>query len=111
MKESHGKGVANRPDLEPCVGVCKGAGEASAEVCAGRPSSRENVSPRGADALRGGGRPHPPHRHREMRQDLARSETPSMRRTILHGNREIRWSTAGEGSAVRVGKSKDPSPR
>lgn len=41
MKESHVEGIANHDDPEPCVGVRKDAGEASAGARAGRVLSRE----------------------------------------------------------------------
>jgi len=38
----HDEGVAIRIDPEPCIGIREDGGEASAGVCAGQPSSREN---------------------------------------------------------------------
>ena len=41
MKAPYREGIANRPDLESCVGVREGAGEALTGAPAGRVSSRE----------------------------------------------------------------------
>lgn len=65
-----------------------------------------------ADAVTLGGRQHDSHRSREGRVGLARSKTPSMRRTFQHGSREISEpAVAKQGAAVRDGKSKDASHR
>jgi hypothetical protein len=89
-------------------------GEALTGVRAGRVLSREIDEPvenrgplLGADAVEVGGRLHLPHRYREVRMDPARSETASMYGNTSHGNREIPRSSAGEGPADRIGKSKD----
>ena len=52
MKESHRKGVANRPDPESCVCRRKAAGEALTGAEAGRALSCEIHLVRGADAVR-----------------------------------------------------------
>jgi len=62
---------------------------------------------RGADAVAVGGRQHRERRYGEAQQDPARSETPSMHGSTLHGNREIHRSPAIEGAAGRIGKSED----
>jgi hypothetical protein len=61
---------------------------------------------RGADAVGESGRPHCGRRKRETSVDPARSETPSMHASTVHGNREIPGPTASERDAVRTGKPK-----
>lgn len=111
MKESDGKGVANRTGPEPCASARKGAGEASVGVRAGRVLSREiHVPPRerwklrGADALGEGGRPHQTCRYREARMDPARSETPCTHGINSRGNREVPSLTAAMVLAARIVK-------
>jgi len=70
--------------------------------------SREiHDSLRGADAVEVSGRPYRWRRYREALADPARSETPSTRPSTASGNREIPRSSAAEGAADRIGKSKD----
>jgi hypothetical protein len=111
MKESDGKGVANRTGPEPCVGVREDEGEASAGVRAGRVLSREIHEPprerrklRGADALGESGRPHRTRRYRKARPDPTRSETPSTHGINSHGNREVPSLTAAMVLAARIVK-------
>lgn len=114
MKVSHVEGVANYNGLESC-GVTREDGvEALTEEHAGWVLSRENMTLlrkrqalQDADALETRGRQHRVYRYRKVHQDLARSKTPSMHGTTLHGNREIPCLSAGERTADRVGKSKD----
>jgi hypothetical protein len=107
MKVSHDEGVATHIGPESCAVVRKGGGEALTGERAGRVCSRERQLLRGADAVRRSGRPHPAYRHREIRQDPARSETPSTHGNTLRGNREIPCPPVADGAAGRVGKSKD----
>ena len=116
MKESYREGVATRSGPESCAGGGNPAGEALTGVRVGWVSSREIDAPwrkprvlRGADAVEDGGRPHPTRRQREARRDPARSETPRMHENTSHGNREVPRSSAAEGAADRIGKSKDES--
>ena len=51
MRVQYDEGVANRIGPEPCVCVREGAGEASAGVRIGQPSSRESFVVPGADAF------------------------------------------------------------
>jgi hypothetical protein len=53
------------------------------------------------------GRRHGAQRHRKVRLDPARSETPCMHGSTLFGNREIPRPSAEERTADRIGKSKD----
>ena len=114
MEVPNGEGVATHTGPESCDVVRKGSGEALTGERAGRPLSRENYAPprqrwllRGADVVEGGGRQHQVRRHREAHRGPARSETPSMHGSTLHGNREIPRLSAAEGAADRIGKSKD----
>ena len=106
MKESHGEGVATHTGPESCAVARKGDGEALTGERAGQVSSREiHGLLRGADAVETGGRPHLPCRHRETRQNPARSKTLCTHRHTSHGNRDIRRLPAAV--AGRIGKSKD----
>jgi hypothetical protein len=107
MKESYVEGLATHDGPEPCAVAREGGGEASVGARAGRVSSRESTSLRGADAVEEGGRQHPGRRYREACWDPARSETPSTHGNTSHGNREIPAPPAVDGTAGRVGKSKD----
>jgi RNA-directed DNA polymerase len=108
MEVPYGEGVATHTGPESCVAAREGGREALTGGGAGWVFSREiHDSLRGADAVETGGRPHPRCRYREARWDPARSETPGMHGSILHGSRESPRSSAGEGSADRIGKSKD----
>ena len=114
MKVSYSEGVATHTDPESCTFVRKGEGEALTGERAGQVWSREIEPPsrqrwllRGADAVELSGRQDWRRRNREMPLDPARSETLSMRASTLCGNREIPCLSVGEGSADRIGKSKD----
>ena len=106
MKESYNEGVASHIGPESCLDDPRGRGEALTGERAGRVSSRENTL-RGADAVKGSGRPYPAHRQREMCRDPARSETSRMRGSNLRGSREIPRSPARDGTAGRMRKSED----
>ena len=107
MKESYVEGLATHDGPESCVIAREGGGEALTGVRAGRVLSRERNSLRGADAVEEGGRQHPGRRYREALRDPARSETPSTYGNTSRGNREIPSPPAVDGTAGRVGKSKD----
>jgi RNA-directed DNA polymerase len=108
MEESYGEGVATHTGPESCAVDREVGGEALTGVRAGRVLSREIFGQlRGADAVVTGGRQHRSHRQREMREDPARSETPSTHGSTSHGNREIPQPPAARGAAGRIGKSKD----
>ncbi len=116
MKESYVEGVATHDGPESCAGGGNSAGEALTGVRAGWVWSREIHAPvrehrvlRGADAVEVGGRPHPTRRQREARWAPARSETPGTHGNTSHGNRQVPRSSAAEGAADRIGKSKDES--
>ena len=108
MEVSYGEGLATHAGPESCAVDRKVGGEALTGVRAGRVLSRENFGQlRGADVVDTGGRPHRSHRFREMREDPARSETPSTHGSTSHGNREIPRPPAARGTAGRTVKSKD----
>jgi hypothetical protein len=113
MEVSYAEGVANP---ESCGAAREGGDEALAGERTGRVLSREiNALPRerqvlrDADAVEKVGRQHWTRRHRKVRPDPARSETPCMYLNILCGNREIARPPVEERAAGRIGKSKDVS--
>src|SRR5262247_1209707 len=96
MKVSYVKGLANHNSPESCGAAREGGVEALTGERTGRVLSREIYALlrkqqvlRDADAVEESGRPHRVHRHRQVRQDPARSETPCMYGSTLCGNREI----------------------
>jgi hypothetical protein len=114
MKDSYSEGLATHADSESCIFVRKGASEALTGVRAGQVWSREIEPPSrqrwllwGADAVELSGRQNWRRRKRETPLDPARSETLSMHASTLSGSREIPCLSVGEGSADRIGKSKD----
>ena len=114
MREPYGQGLATQPGPESCAHPREGRSEALAGVRAGRVLSCEiKASAQRADHNGVPTQSKLTEGHtrfvdiRETRRDPAQSETPSMHGNILRGNREILRSSAGEGSADRVGKSKD----
>ena len=107
MKEPYGEGVASHTGPESCGCIREDAVEALTGVRAGRVFSRERNLLRDADVVRRSGRLHRTHRYREMRSSPARSETPCTYGNTSHENREVLCSSAVDGIAGRVGKSKD----
>ena len=107
MKESYVEGLATHGGPESCAVAREGGGEALTGVRAGRVLSRERHSLRGADPVGEWGRPHQQRRYREALRDPARSETPSTHGNTSHGSREIPSPPTVDGTAGRVGKSKD----
>jgi RNA-directed DNA polymerase len=103
MQEPYGEGLASHTSPESCAAVR----EALTGVPAGWVFSRERTSLRDADAVEEGGRPHPERRHRKTLRSPARSETPCMPGHTSRENRESPWSPVVDGTAGRVGKSKD----
>jgi RNA-directed DNA polymerase len=106
MRVSYEKGIAIHLGPESCGGAREGDGEALTGERAGRVLSREIVNSERRRRSRKR-KATPGHRHRKVHLGSARSETPYMLGSVLHGNREIPRSSAGEGPADRVGKSKD----
>ena len=114
MKVSYVEGIANHNGPESCGAAREGGDEALAGERTGRILSREMYALprkrqvlRDADAVEVGGRQHWLDRHREVRPDSARSETPSMYENTLCGNREVPRPSAKERAVDRIGKSKD----
>ncbi|SRR5216683_3997705 len=108
MKESYTEGLATHSGPESCGVSREGFAEALTGVRAGRVLSRESEGTlRDADAVEISARHHRAHRYREMRSGPARSETPRTYGNTTHGNREVLGSSAADGAAGRVGKSKD----
>src|SRR5438132_10619295 len=114
MKVSYSEGVAIHTGPESCTFVRKGEGEALTGERAGQVLSREIEPPSrkrwplpGADAVELSGRRNWKRRYCETLLDLARSKTLRMYASTLSGNREISCLSVGEGSADRIGKSKD----
>jgi hypothetical protein len=103
MQESYGEGIATHTGPESCAAVR----EALTGVRAGRVFSRETKLLRDADAVEEGGRPHPARRHRKTLRSPARSETPCMLGHTSRENRESPWLPVVDGTAGRIGKSKD----
>ena len=113
MKVSYVEGLANHNGPESCGAAREGDAEALTGGRTGRVLSREihdllrkRQVLRDADALEDVGRQYRVHRHREVHQDPARSETPCMYASTVYGNREIPRSSAGESPADRIGKPK-----
>ncbi len=114
MKVPYAEGLATHGGPESCAGAGNCVGEALTGESVGRVLSRESETPRkravrGADAVSRGGRQNRVCRYRETHQDSARSETPSMRGSISHGNREIPRSSVGKVTADRIGNPKGAS--
>ena len=116
MKESYVEGLASYGGPESCVHIREGVGEALTGERAGRVLSREIHAPwrelwdiRGAEAVELCRRQHRGCRIGEAAPDPARSETPSRRGNISHGNREVPRSAAARRetfAAARIEKPK-----
>src|ERR1019366_9284223 len=107
MKESYGEGLATHTGPESCGAACEGGVEALTGVRAGRVLSRETTFLRDADAVEVSGRLYRLRRCREMQPGPAQSETPSTYGNTSHENREVLCPPVEDGTAGRVGKSKD----
>ncbi len=115
MKESYVEGLASYGGPESCVHIRKGVGEALTGVRAGRVLSREIHAPRrelradrGAEAVELRRRPHRACRIGEAGMDPARSETPSRRGNISHGNREIPHPAAAARESYAAARIEKP---
>ncbi len=107
MRTPNIEGVATHDGPEPCVGVRKGAGEASVGVRAGRAIEPRNQGDRGADAVSISGRPHRRQRYRELSVDPARSEILCMHGVLMRENREVPRSPV----RLIVGRAAQGRPR
>ena len=105
MRERYVEDLANHDGPESCAAIRKDSGEALTGAQAGRVSSLEKFTVRGADAVKSCGRQHGPARHGERRSGPAWSKTPRTLGSHLHGNREILWSSVGRVPADRIGKA------
>ena len=108
MREPYGKGVATHTDPESCGGGGNIAAEALAGESAGvvlSPEIVSNVS--GADRLVFSGRQHNARRYGERRSAPAGSETHSMHRSFLRGNRETLRLATADCAGVRTANSKE----
>lgn len=106
MQVRYDEGIANHVGPEPCVGIREDAGEASAGVRAGQPTSREITEVPDADVLGMDGRQHGRVRSRKRPYDpawswkLACAEAPCPGTGRSHG-----WP--GQDTApVRIGKAR-----
>ncbi len=107
MKESYGEGLATHTGPESCGAAREGGDEAWTGERAGRVFSRVRTLLRDADAVGESGRPHPPHRCRQVHRGPARSETPCTYGSTSRGNREVPCPPGAASAPGRVGKSKD----
>src|SRR5580692_8618673 len=107
MKKSYESGTATHIGPESCGAARKGGVEALTGERAGRVFSRVRHLLRDADAVGESGRLHRVHRHREVCQSPARSETPCTYADTSRGNWEILGSPKAAGALGRIGKSKD----
>jgi len=107
MKESYECEVATHIGPESCGAAREGGVEALTRERAGRVFSRVSQTLRDADAVGESGRPHPVHRHREVRRSPARSQTPCTYGSTSLGNREIPGTPRAAVALGRIGKSKD----
>ena len=107
MKESHGEGLATHTGPKSCGVARKRGVEALTGARTGWVFSRERNLLRGADAVGESGRQHPGRRHCKTLRNPARSKTPRMYGNASRENREGLGLSAADGTADRVGKSKD----
>lgn len=108
MKESNVEGLTSHDGPELCGGGGNTAAEALAGESAGVVLSPEIVSNvPGADRLVISGRQHNARRHGERRRAPAGSETHSMHRSILRGNREALRPATADCAGVRTVNSKE----
>lgn len=107
MKKSYGEDLASHTDPESCAVARKDGREALTGACTGGLLSRGILRNRGADAVPVSGRLHLIPRHGKRCEDLARSKNLSMYRNTSRENREIPCLPVTDGTAGRIGKSKD----
>ena len=115
MKVSYVEGIASYGGPESCVHSREGVGEALTGGCAGWVLSRVIHAPgrkarddRGAEVVDLHRRPHRACRIGEAGMDPARSETPDMRTSTLHGNREIPRPSAARWEASQAERIEKP---
>jgi hypothetical protein len=107
MQKSYECEIATHIGPESCGAVRKSSVEALTGERAGRVFSRVRELLRDADAVGESGRRHLMHRHREVCQSPARSETPCTYGDTSRGSREIPRPPRVVFTLGRIGKSKD----
>ena len=109
MQVHYDEGVAIRIGPEPCAGIREGVGEASVGDRIGQPLSRESLSFRGADAVRGA-EGNTAGRVIASARPLGAVRDPGMCGRSLYGNREIpRLAPGAVCHVVRIGKARSRS--
>ena len=111
MQVPYGEDVASHSDPESCAVAREGGREALTGEGVGRVLSSETQDFRDADAVPAVGRQHHAHRNPRGVLDPAESKTPSTRRSLVHGNREISRSVAMDGTATRKGNPEGATRR
>ena len=107
MKESHGEGLANHAGPESCGVVREKGVEALTGVRTGWVFNREKRLTPGCRRLGKARKATSMASLSEMLWNPARSQPPRMYGNTLRENRESHGLTAVDGTAVRIGKSKD----
>ena len=107
MKVLYGEDPASHTGPESWGGVREGASQALTGESAGRVLSLENAVFGSADVMDVYGRQHRSVRKGEHVTDSSWSETSSMRRSFIHGNREAPCLPEGDGPPGRAGNSEE----
>ena len=106
MKVPYREDVATHSDPESCVRIRKGVREALTGASVGRVLSSETEAIWDADAVQADGRQHRARRQSQGAPGPTESKTPSTRRDLVHGSREIPQLVARNGLATRDGNPK-----
>ena len=107
MKVLYGEDPASHTGPESWGCVREGASQALTGESAGRVLSLENAVFGSADGMDAYGRQHRFVRIGEYVTDSPWSETSSMRRSFIRGNRETPCSPEGDGPSGRAGNSEE----
>jgi len=107
MKVLYGEDIASHTGPESWGCVRKGASQALTGENAGRVLSLENAVFGSADVMGVYGRQHCFVRNGEHVTDSPWSETSSMRRSFIRGNRETPCLPGGDGPSGRAGNSEE----
>jgi len=111
MEVLYGEGPASHTGPESWGCIRKGASQALTGESAGRVLSLENAVFGSADVMDAYGRQHRFVRNGEHVTDSPWSETSSMRRSFIRGNRETPCLPDEDGPSGRAGNSKEVSQR
>jgi hypothetical protein len=111
MKVLYGEDLASHTGPESWGGVRKGTPQALTGESAGRVLSLENAVFGSADGMDAYGRQYRLVRIGEHKTGSPWSETSSMRRSFIHGNRETPYLPEGDGPSGRAGNSEEASQR